>query len=237
MTRRTAKKTAKSSVKSYARKVKEMEISAKSPSSRVEHKIGGTAVKVHKSSLIIAAIIVLLGMLLYFGRGFVVAAVINGQPISRIAVLAETEKQSGRQVLTTLIRNALIEQEAKKQNVVPLEKEIDDQIRKIEKNLSKQGQKIDQVLALEGMTREDLRRIIRLDLLVSKMVGKDIKIIDKDITDYIEKNKDILPRDQSESQLRQTVRERLKQQQISQKAQEWLADLEKKAKIVKFVNY
>lgn len=225
-------------IKTAVKGTKKIETPVKIPlNNNIERKIGGMSVKVRKSTLIIAAIILAIGALLYFGRGFIVAAVVNGQPISRLAVIRETEKQGGKQALSGLIRNSLIEQEAGKQKVIITEKQIDDQIKTVETNLSKQGQKLDQVLTLEGMTRADLRRIIRLDLMVTKMVEKDVKVSEKEIKDYIEKNKEILPKNQSESQLKKTVTERLKQQQLSVKAQEWLASLEKNAKVVKFVNY
>lgn len=233
---KTTKKTSKSAVNSTVR-IKNIEMPAKAPINEMERKIGGMSVKVHRSTFIISLAILVVGALLYFGRGFIVAAVVNGQPISRVALVQEAEKQSGKQALSGLIRNILVEQEARKQNVTITEKQIDDQIKIVETNLSKQGQNLDQMLTLEGMTRQDLRRVIRLDLLVTKMVEKSIKVTDKEVNDYIEKNKDILPKDQSASELKKTVLERLKQQSLSQKAQEWLAGLEKNAKIVKFVNY
>lgn len=234
---KTTRRAAKPPVKSAAKVTKKIDIPEKVPTTETEHKIGGTSLKVHKSTLIIAAVILVVGALLYFGREFIVAAVVNGQPISRIALIQEAEKQSGKQAMSGLIRNILVEQEAGKKNVTITEKQIDDQIKTVETNLTKQGQNLDQMLALEGMTRADLRKVIRLDLLVTKMVEKDVKVSDKEVSDYIDKNKDIMPKDQSESQLKKTVAERLKQQKLSQKAQEWLANLEKNAKIVKFVNY
>ncbi len=234
---KTTKSAAKPTVKLAAKVAKKIEVKEKAPISETENKIRGMSVKVHKSTLIIAVVILAVGALLYFGREFIVAAVVNGQPISRVALIQEAEKQSGKQALSGLIRNALVEQEASKQKVTITEKQIDDQIKTVEANLTKQGQNIDQVLAMEGMTRADLRKVIRLDLLVTKMVEKDVKVSEKEVSDYIEKNRDIMPKDQSESQLKKTVAERLKQQKLSQKAQEWLANLEKNAKVVKFVNY
>lgn len=234
----TTKKTTKSRVKpSTIEKTTEVKASAAQGSPTVEHKIGGTSIRVHKSTLIISIVVLLVGGLLYFGRGLIVAAVVNGQPISRIALIQEVEKQSGKQAMTGLIRNVLIEQEARKLNVVISEKEIDEQIKTVEKNLSRQGQKIDDVLAMQGMTRNDLRRIIGLDLTVTKIVEKDVKVTDKEVKDYMDENKDILPKDQKEDQLKKSIFQRLKQQKVSQKAQAWLEGLEKKAKIVKFVNY
>lgn len=234
---KTTKKTSKAAVNPTESVSKRIETSGKIPTNQMENKVGGMSVKVHKSTLVIAAVILIAAGILYFGRGLIVAAVVNGQPISRLEVVQETEKQSGKQALTSLIRNILVEQEARKENVTVTEKQIDDQIKKVETNLSKQSQNIDQVLAQEGMTKADLRKVIRLDLLVTKMVEKDVKVSDKEVTDYIEKNRDILPKDQSESQLKKSVADRLKQQKLSQKASEWLAGLEKNAKIVRFVDY
>lgn len=234
---KTVKKTSKPQVKAAVKLSKKTELAEKTISDELGQKIGGMSVKIYKSTLIISVAILLVGVLIYLGRGLLVAAVVNGQPISRMSLVQEAEKQSGKQALSGLIRNVLVEQEAGKQKVKVTEKQIDDQIKTVEKNLNKQGQNLEQVLALEGMTKADLRKVIRLDLLVTKMVEKDVVVSDKEVSDYIEKNRDIMPKDQNESQLKKTVAERLKQQKLSQKAQEWLADLEKKAKVVKFVNY
>lgn len=193
--------------------------------------------KIKKSYIILAATVIILGTLLYVFRSVFVAAVVNGYPISRLSVVKEAEKQSGKQVLTTLVRNTLIEQEAQKQNVTVSDKEVNDEIKKLEGNLQKQGQKLDQVLVMQGMTKEDLNKLIRLDKMVGKMVGKDIKISDQQVNEYIEKNKEALPTDQNEKDLKNTVREQLKQQQLNEKVRTWLEDLQKNAKITHFVEY
>ena len=59
----------------------------------------------------------------------------------------------------------------------------------------------------------------------------------QDYTIYIEKNKESLPADQTEEQLRKTVAENLRQQMLNEKVQKWLADLQAKAKVQYFVQY
>ncbi len=198
---------------------------------------GGRSVKVHRSTVFVVIGIVLIALILYYGRGLFVAAVVNGQPVSRLSLVKEAERESGKQAMAMLVRNILVEQEASRQNVKVSDKELSDQIKTIENNLSKQGQSLDATLKSESMSREDLDRIVRLDLMVGKLVGKEIKITDKDVADYIDKNKDFLPKDQKTDALNKLVRERIKQEQLSGKAQIWLADLEKKASIFKFVDY
>ncbi|HZE87786.1 MAG TPA: SurA N-terminal domain-containing protein [Methylomirabilota bacterium] len=192
---------------------------------------------VRKSLLIAVAVIIILGALLYAGRGLFVAAIVNGQPISRLSIVKEAEKQSGKQALDTMIRNILVEQEARKANVTVNDKEVDDEIKNVETNITKQGQKLDQVLAMQGMTRDDLRKLIRLNKLVGKIVGKDVKVADKEIDDYIATNKDSLPQGQSDAQLRASVKNRLQQEKLNQKVSQWVQSLQSKAKVIYFVQY
>ena len=193
--------------------------------------------RVKKVYVIGVLVILILGALLYLGRGLFVAAVVNGQPISRLSVVKEAEKQSGKQALDSQVRNALIEQEARKQNVTVSDQEIDAEIKKVEGTLAKQGQKLDQVLAMQGMNKEDLRKLIRLDKLVGKIVGKDVKVTDKDIDSYIEKNKATLPANQDEKALRASVKDRLQQQMLNEKVQAWLQSVQSKANVMYFVSY
>jgi foldase protein PrsA len=194
--------------------------------------------KVRKSYVIFIVVIVALGALLFAGRSLFVAAVVNGQPISRLAIVKESEKQSGKQALQTMVRNTLIEQEARKANVSVSEKEIDDEVKKVEAQVQKQqGQKLDDVLTLQGMTRADLRNLIKLDKLVGKIVGREVKVSEKEVNDFIEKNREILPQDQSEDALKKMAEERLKQQKMNEKVSTWLESLQNKAKILYFVQY
>lgn len=191
---------------------------------------------VRKSYIALIIVIILLGLALYYFRGLFVAAVVNGQPISRLEVVRQTEQQSGKSTLDTLVRNALIEQEAKKENVTVSDKEVTDEINKLQANLKSQGQTMDQVLAAQGMTQDDLRRLIRLDKLVQKMVGKDVKVTDKEVQDYIDKNKDSLP-STDEAVLKKQVKAQLLQQKTNDKVRTWLASLQKKANVTYFVQY
>lgn len=192
---------------------------------------------IRKSYVAVGIVIVLIGLTIYLLRGLFVAAVVNGQPISRLRVVQEAEKQSGKQSLNTLVRNTLIGQEAQKQHVTVGDDEVNAEVKKTQDNLKKQGQNIDQVLAMNGMTMDDLKQLIRLDKLVQKMVGKNIKVTDQQVNDYIDKNKDTLPTGQNEAQLKTTVKNQLYQQQLNTKVQAWLTDLQSKAHILYFVQY
>jgi hypothetical protein len=193
-------------------------------------------VKIRKPYLILIIVIILLGAALYYFRGLFVAAVVNGQPISRLSVVQQSEKQTGKQTLDTLVRDALIEQEAKKENVTVSDKEVNDQINMLQSNLQKQGQTLNQVLATQGMSEDDLKNLIRLDQLVQKMVGKNIKVSDKEVNDYIAQNKSSLP-NADEATLKKEAKTQLLQQKTNAAVQTWLANIQKQANIVYFVQY
>jgi foldase protein PrsA len=248
-TKKTAKKTASknSSSKTTAKKTTPKRTTAKTtvkpttPVAAIETEkqkpsTQTQTVKLRKSYVILIIVIVLLGAILYYFRGLFVAAVVNGQPISRLEVVQQAEKQSGKQTLDTLVRDALIEQEAKKENITVSDQEVNTQITTLQNNLKKQGQTLDQVLAAQGMSEDDLRNLIRLDQLVQKMVAKNVKVKDQEVNDYIAKNKDSLP-NTDDATLKKQVKAQLLQQKTNEAVQTWLANLQQKANIVYFVQY
>lgn len=189
-----------------------------------------------RNILILLGIIIVVGVFYYF-KGLFVAALVNGQPITRIAIIQELEKRGGKQTLSSLVTQSLILQEAEKKNVIVTQKEIDEEVKKVEDNLKKQGQKLDDALAFQGLTKEDFIKQIRIQKLVEKMLSKDIKVTDKEINDYMEQNKGNIPKDMTPSEVTASARLQLQQQKLGSKAQAWIADLQAKAKIQYFVNY
>jgi len=188
-----------------------------------------------KISLIVGVIVVV-GLLFYF-KSLFVAAIVNGTPISRLALINDMDKQVGKRTLEAMITKMLIYQEAKKQNVTVSKKEIDSEVKKIEDSLSKQGQNLGQALSMQGMTKDDLIEQITLQKMIDKMLGKDIKVTDKEINDYIDQNKDTLGENINSKETKQQVAEQLKQKKLSEKVQSWLASLQQKAQISYFINY
>lgn len=189
-----------------------------------------------RNFLILLGIAVVVGLLYYF-KGLFVVALVNGQPITRLDLIQELEKRGGKQMLSSLITQTLIEQEAKKKNIDVSQKEIDEEIKKVEDNLKKQGQNLDSALAFQGLTRYDFIKQIRIQKLAEKMLSKDIKVSDKEISDYIKQNNAGVPKDMTPAEVTASAKQQLQQQKLGSKAQAWLADLQAKAKIQYFVSY
>lgn len=181
--------------------------------------------------------ILVVAILLYMLRGYVFAAIVNGVPITRLSILSNLEKQGGKRVLDQEITESLIIQTAQKEGVSVSNKEVSDQIKKIENSVKKSGQSLDAVLAERGMTRQDLEDQIKIQLIAEKILGKNVTVTDKEIDTFIEQNKDQLPIDATGSALREQVKDQLRSQQIGTKFQTWVTDLKTKAKIYYLVNY
>lgn len=181
-------------------------------------------------------IIVTAGLLFYF-KGLFVAALVNGEPITRLSLVRELEKQGGKQALSSLVNQTLILQEAKKKNIQVNQSEIDRAAKQVEDSLKSQGQNLDTALAAQGMTRQDFLMQLKLRNLVEKSLADKIKVTDKEISEHIEKNKDFLPANLKEDEIKKSVKEQLKQQKMASASQAWLEELSKNAKINYFVNY
>ena len=193
------------------------------------------ALKIKKSYIIAGLGILLVAALLYALRSWFIVATVNNQPISRLSYIQELERQAGKQTMNAIVTKTLIFQEAEKQNVSVSDNEVNSELKKIEDNLKKQGQRLDQVLTLQGMSKDQLVEQIRIQKLIEKMVGKNIKISDKEVTDYVEANRESLPQDTKEEDLQKSARERLQQQKLNEEVQSWLEKLQKDAKINYFI--
>ena len=192
-----------------------------------------SALKVAQKAFLIIAIFTVL----YLIKGWFVAAVVNGDPISRKAVIKELEREQGKGALDWLITKKLILQEARKRNIVVTQKEVDEEIAKMEKALAPQGQSFDQALALQGLSRESLKDRIKLSKIIEKIFSKDIVVTEKEVEDFIEKNRESIPAETDIEKVKPAIREQLRSQKVDQKGNEWIKKLTKDAKVLRFVDY
>lgn len=183
-------------------------------------------------SLVVAflVIIILLGGLYYFRSQFI-SATINGQPIWRLSLIRELEQQAGKDTLESLITKTLILQEAKKQNITASKEEIDQKMKELEESFTSQGQNLEELLEAQGLTRDQLREQIEIQLIIEKIVGEEVEVTDQELNDYIEANKDFFPEDSDPEEMRASLREQLKQEKANENIQSWLESLRNDAKI------
>lgn len=185
---------------------------------------------------LLIGIIVFLALIL-LARRQLLAATVNGEPIGRLAVIAELEKQGGKNTLDSLITETIILQQAKKKNVTVTDKEIDKQIKDIEKSLKATGQSLDTALVAQNLTRDGLKKQIKLQKMLEKLVGSDVTVTEKEIDAYVKQNEQSIPKGSDMKAIRKQAGEQLKQQKLNVKIKAWIDDQHKKAKIQYNISY
>ncbi len=191
----------------------------------------------NKSYLLIVLVVLVIAGFLFFFKNYLFAASVNGKLISRLGIIKRLEKQGGKKELDVAISQALIEQEAQKRKIVISSNDIDKQYKLIKNSNEAQGESLDQLLSAQGMTVNDLKYQIKLQLMLEKMLDKDIKVTDDEVNKFIEEQQASIPKSMDPDEVKKIALNQLKQQKLSQKAQKFIQDLKTKAKINYFVNY
>ncbi len=197
-------------------------------------------VKKHKfistKTAIIIAVIIILAVLAYYYKGLFIAATINGSPITRLAVIEELEKVSGKQVLDSLITKKLINNEAIKKGVSVTSEEVDTEIKNIENQIKAQGQTLEQVLTAQKMKMEDLKQQILTKKTLEKSLVDKLQVAEAEIEQFIKDNNITIPKGQEEAYRVQIIAQ-LKQQKLNSEAESLINSLRSQAVIKYFTNY
>lgn len=181
--------------------------------------------------------VVLLGIVLYINRGLFVAALVNGQPISRLTIIDEIENQYGAGVLNRLIDRNLIIQEASKQNINVTQEEIDKRRKEIVSQVSAGNEdNFNEVLKAQGLTPEEFIEELRIQLLAEKMLGDKVAVSDEEFNKFVSENPDLLE-DPENEEAKSQLREQLKQQKLQTEYTTWMESLRKEADVQRFVDY
>ncbi len=189
-----------------------------------------------RAVLIILLTLGVLG-LMYLGKDALFSATVNGKPIYRYQVIKRLEKDYGKQAYENMLREELLTQEAQKRSIVITQTDIDNEFKKIDASLKSQGTSLDDALKQQELTRAEVTDSIKFQILASRLVSDKTKVTDAEIKDYMEQNKDFLPKDQSAEQVRQTVIDYLKQQKEAEAIDLLLNELKGKAKINQIIQY
>ena len=205
----------------------------------IEEAPSSPRVKVSRKTVLIVLAVLLVCALLYSVKGWFVVAIVNGEPISRFQVIRELETRGGKQVLDNNIYTKLVHQEASKRRVTVSEKEKNDWFAQSEQDYAKQGKNLNDLLTQAHFSKADyIEQSFTVNKLLEKMVSGQVKDpTDQEVADYISKNKETLPTDKSEAEMKNYVKEGLKQMALSYKIQTLQQELQKNAKVTYWAKY
>ena len=179
----------------------------------------------------IIAILIIVGLLAFgfYKKQWIIAATVNGSPVSNIELINRMNKQYREQTLNQVINEKIITQEASKKSIVVQSSEIDDRIKKIEEQVGG-AQALDGLLAQQRQSREDLREQLRLQLILEKLYANEATVSAEEIDKFIEENEAQLQATESAKQ-KEEAADLLKQQKLSQIFNQKFQELKEAAKV------
>ncbi|WP_019241649.1 MULTISPECIES: peptidylprolyl isomerase [Bacillus] len=118
-----------------------------------------------------------------------VVATVGGEKIKKEEVYDAMVGQYGSSVVDTLIKNKIIELEAKKENITISQKAIDKELESFIQSYGGQ-EAFDASLEQSGISLETFKTDIENFLKLEKLLKPSIKITDEEMKEYFEENKD-----------------------------------------------
>lgn len=183
----------------------------------------------------IALVVLVVGVLILAitNKGLLLAAIVNGRPIFRWELNGVLASRFGKQTLEQMISERLIADAAVKEGVSVSRGDIDAKIAEITKSLGDTS-KLEQLLGAQGMTRKEFENQLQLQLLVKKILGRDVVISEGDIDNFIATNRALLVATDP-AKLREEARQAIMDSKVGEKLQDWFGKLKESAKILRFL--
>ena len=143
------------------------------------------------ASLILAAalIVVLIKPPFQKADGEAAVATVNGANITKDQLYAKLVEAGGENTLKSMITTTLVEQEAKKANVPAItDADINTEIEDLKTQFGGEAA-LNAALSQSGMTLEDLKKQMPIQVQLRKILEPQVKITEDDMKKYYEENK------------------------------------------------
>ena len=203
-----------------------------------QEKADKKSIKISIKTAMIIAVILVIGALAYFYKGLLIAATVNGSPISRLAVIKEVEKASGKNALDSLITKKLIENEVRAKKITISDDEVNNEIDAIKVRVAGNpgGGSLEVALAAQSMTMNDLKDRILLQKRIEKLIADKLNVTDEEVAQFVKDNKVSITKGQ-EAAMTDQIKSQIRNQKLNAEAKIFIDALKSKAKIMYFVNY
>lgn len=146
-----------------------------------------------KSTLMILLAMILIVALIGVGckstaSGSNVVASVNGEPITKDQLYELMVQQYGADALDSLISDKIVELESKDKKITITDEDVNTELTKYIEQYGGQGA-FDQALASSGYSIEDIKKNVKMNLTMVKLLEPGITITDDEMKQYFTENK------------------------------------------------
>ncbi len=161
-------------------------------SSTEEQKETSIFMKPQKVILLALALVIIGAVaLIIFTQYDPAVALVNGEKIKRSDLYELMYRQSGKDLLESLIIERLILQEGKKSGISVSEADVDAEIEEIiEQHFMGSEDQFTLYLDTQGVTMDTIRHELMINLVAQGIVLADLEITDKEAREYFEENRE-----------------------------------------------
>lgn len=177
----------------------------------------------------IAAVLIGLAIVVSVKKDWFVAATVNSTPISNLDLQLRLNKQFRSKLLSQMINEQVILNEAKKKGVIATDQDVVGKLSQVEQNVGG-PEALNSLLSQQGETLDSIKDQLRIQVIVEKLYANEATVSAEEVNEFIDQNKDSLQATDSAGQIKE-VTDLLQQQKLTQLFQQKFQELKTSAKI------
>jgi foldase protein PrsA len=187
------------------------------------------------SPKVLASVLILVGvgLVTYKAGPWLVPAIVDKTPITRIQLANKLDQAYGAQVLDDMINEQVLKVAIKKSGVKVDEAKVDEEIKNIESQFESLGG-LDEALTARGMSRDELVEQIKTQLAVEEILKDKLVATDEEVEAYYQENKETLYKDMELSAVTEEIRANLRQSKLSQEFMTWFTEVKESVSVKNF---
>lgn len=189
--------------------------------------------KLSNKTLTLALVALAVGLLTYKVGPWIVPAIVNNTPVTRMEIASRLEKAYGAQALDDLVNEKILDQAIAKAGVKIDESNLTEQIKTLETQFESTGG-LEEALKQRGLTRKDLEKQIRTQLSVEIILADKINPSEEEVNAQFTAGVATLYKDKKIEDVADAIREELKQNKLRDSFLNWFAEVKKEAKVKNF---
>ena len=132
-----------------------------------------------------------------------------------------------------IISEEIVLKEAKKRNITVTEDDINAYLKRLEQLT---GVPVETLLAQTGLTEEEFKELLKLNILVDKLVNVDYEPTEEEIKKYYEENKEILFKDKSLDEVKEQIKFTLIEEKKQVEQNNWFLETLKEYDVTYFLD-